>query len=167
MSCSKNTYGTDITVDVNNNLITINSRPVADLNKLFNDFIGQNSDIIRNYGFTSFQELNKKINFVDSVKDGTNGATLTQLGLFSPFILDDLKTLVHSIVNRYVEKQFITAYNFTRDKKGDESVLKIFEDYGCFDVEYDSGLGLKNYLRENCLALLIQLLGIFLFLRDR
>jgi len=149
MSCSKNTYGTDITVDVNNNSITINTRPVADLNKLFNDFVGQNSDVIRNYGFTSFQELNKKINFADSVKDGTNGATLTQLGLFSPFILDDLKTLVHSIVNRYVEKQFITAYNFTRDKKGDESVLKIFEDYGCFDVEYDSGLGLKNYLREN------------------
>lgn len=100
-------------------------------------------------GVDTFAELNTAINHGDSVKDGTNQATLSGLGLYQehPLSLDNLKSLAHSIIDACKTEGTILRQAFTRNKKGDNSVKNHYQGMK-FDVGFDAGLGLENYLED-------------------
>ena len=99
--------------------------------------------------FASFDTLNSSINHADSVKDKTSQASLAGLGLYqsTPFTLQELKTMTHNIIDTCKQNGTITRQLFTKDKKGDNSVKDHYKGL-LFDIGFDSGLGLENYLHK-------------------
>jgi hypothetical protein len=98
--------------------------------------------------FTTFAELNSAVNHGDSIKDGTNQSTLEQLGLYQStpgLSLQELKDMAHAIIEVCKQNGTITKQLFTNDKKGDNSVKEHYKGLK-FDIGFDSGLGLDNYL---------------------
>lgn len=94
-----------------------------------------------------FRNLNIGINHGDSIKDGTNAATLAGLALYqeNQMSLQDLKTLAHSVIDRSKAIGYTTRQFFTRDKKGDDSVKLQYAGMQ-FLIGFDSGLGVDNFL---------------------
>jgi len=98
----------------------------------------------------SFNNLNRSINRGDCIKDKTPSAVLDNFNLFfdvNNFGLNDLKTLVHKVIEKCKEDKIIEPQVFTRDKKGDDSVKARYAGLS-FNVGFDSGLGLDNYLND-------------------
>ena len=98
--------------------------------------------------FTTFAELNSAVNHGDSIKDGTNQSTLEGLGLYQStpgLSLQELKDMAHYIIEVCKQNGTITKQLFTNDKKGDNSVKEHYKGLE-FDIGFDSGLGLDNYL---------------------
>lgn len=135
----------DTKIKVNDTKIKVN---LEEKYKYFISTHGEDSkDILLD--ISNFQLLNKSINRGDSIKDKTPDAELTQLGLFenSTFSKEDLKTLAHNVIEKCKEEQTIDPQTFSRDKKGDDSVKARYAGMN-FNVGFDSGLGLSNYLDE-------------------
>jgi hypothetical protein len=98
--------------------------------------------------FTTFAELNSAVNHGDSIKDGTNQSTLQGLGLYQStpgLSLQELKDMAHYIIEVCKQNGTITKQLFTNDKKGDNSVKEHYNGLE-FDIGFDSGLGIDNYL---------------------
>ena len=137
-----------IVVDADNNNIKINGKPSSvTMTSLFNEFNEKfgNGKFFR---ANNFRQLNQLINRGDCIKDGTNGATITNFGLFdvnNTFSLDQLKNLAHAVIEKYREEGVILRQVFTKDKKGDDSVKEKYNGL-TFDIGFDSGLGLNNFL---------------------
>ena len=133
-------------VDINNNYLTINGVSMVDLNTLFKNFI--NSSSIKDQ-FRNFEELNIAINRGDSVKDGTNEAILNNLNLFPANMnLTSLKAMAHAVISKNTTDGKIIRQVFTRDKKKDDNVKKHYQGLN-FNIGFDAGLGLDNYLENN------------------
>lgn len=136
-------------IDINNNIIRINDKDtkvsVIDLYREFNEKF----NVAGKFGASDFQKLNQMLNRADCIKDGTNGVTITQLGLFgadkNSFSKDNLKTLAHDVINYFEDKEIILRNTFTRNKKGDDTVKDKYKGLS-FDIGFDSGLGLDNFL---------------------
>ena len=136
-------------IDINNNIIQINDKytnvSVFDLYREFN----KKFNVAGKFDASDFQKLNQMLNRADCIKDGTNGVTITQLGLFgadeNSFSKDNLKTLAHDVINYFEDKEIILRNTFTRNKKGDNTVKDKYKGLS-FDIGFDSGLGLDNFL---------------------
>ena len=135
-----------IDVDDNNNLL-INDKIANKVN--FNDIFEK---FMKTYNlnlefYQNFEVLNKKINNGDCIKDGTAESILSGLDLFEEFSLQYLKDLAHTVVDKSKEKGYSVPQEFTRDKKGDSSIKLRYAGFS-FDIGFDSGLGLDNYLES-------------------
>jgi hypothetical protein len=124
-----------------------NKRQMIDIPKIFTTF---NQSFLNSskYTFDNFKLLNSSINRGDCIKDGTNDATLTGLGLFMltpDFNLNNVKTLAHHVIDNGKKDGKVIRQIFTRDKKGDETVKEHYAGMA-FDIGFDSGLGLDNFL---------------------
>ena len=123
----------------------IDKKYIPNLDKLFFDFI----NLYEIEGFDSFQDLNTSINRGDCIKDGTNNAILDNFGLFmsGDFTKDDVKELANYTIEKTVDMSFSIPQEFSKSKKGDVSVKNHYIGME-FDVGFDSGLGLDNYLLD-------------------
>jgi hypothetical protein len=119
------------------------------LTKIFDDFIEYIKDSKIANRFKNFEDLNKKINNGDCIKDGTSESTLQQLDLFDTlfdtFSLAELKELAHYVIDKAEKDGYAVRQEFTREKKGDDTIKERYRGYN-FDIGYDAGLGPENFL---------------------
>jgi hypothetical protein len=96
----------------------------------------------------TFELLNENINRADSIKDGTNINTLTNLGLFpeAGWSLSDLKDIIHGIKDHCIGTNIIERITFTRTKAsgGNDASGNWGLDTKLFRIGYDAGLGLDT-----------------------
>jgi hypothetical protein len=134
--------------------ITVNGKktPDVDLSKLFGAFKKRvdESPVKLHTKMTNFATLNIGINHGDSIKDGTSAGELKAFNLFQdvPFTLPELKELAHTVIDQLKKNQIILRQVFTRDKKGDKSILERYKGMD-FDIGFDAGLGLENFLNDD------------------
>ena len=143
-----------VVVDANGTILQIKmnngtKKLEVELSKLFNTFkerLKNPSDKLH-AKMTNFATLNIGINHGDSIKDGTNAGELANFNLFQdvPFTLSQLKDLAHTVIDQLKKNQIILRQVFTRDKKGDTSILEHYKGMD-FDIGFDAGLGLDNFL---------------------
>jgi len=141
---------TIIDISTDNNILINNKNTNVSVKDLFDEF-NKNFRIQQKFNATNFRQLNQMINRADCIKDGTNGFTIQQLDLFganeNSFSLDNLKTLAHDVINYFEENHIILPQNFTRDKKGDDTIKEKYNGLK-FDIGFDSGLGVNNFLHK-------------------
>ena len=140
-----------IVIDADNNNLKIDGTPYsATIKSLFDEFNEKfgNGKFFR---AKNFRQLNQLINRGDCIKDGTNGATITNFDLFdvnNTFSEAQLLKLKHAVIEKGIEEGVIIRQTFTKDKRGDNSVKEKYNGLS-FDIGYDVGLGLENYLMSN------------------
>ena len=140
-----------IVIDADNNNLKIDGTPYsATIKSLFDEFNEKfgNGKFFR---AKNFRQLNQLINRGDCIKDGTNGATITNFDLFdvnNTFSEAQLLKLKHAVIEKGIEEGVIIRQTFTKDKRGDNSVKEKYNGLS-FDIGYDVGLGLENYLISN------------------
>ena len=140
-----------IVIDADNNNLKIDGTPYsATIKSLFDEFNEKfgNGKFFR---AKNFRQLNQLINRGDCIKDGTNGATITNFDLFdvnNTFSKHQLMNLKHAVIEKGIEEGVIIRQTFTKDKRGDNSVKEKYNGLS-FDIGYDVGLGLENYLMPN------------------
>ena len=138
--------GYKIEVDASSKLNIIDSntdKKIKDVSlaEIFDNFIREFDLSGR---FTDFSDLNKKINNGDCIKDGTTDQPLLN-SLFDNFSLAELKNLAHDVIDKAVKKGYAVRQEFTREKKGDDSIKQRYIGVD-FDIGYDAGLGPENFL---------------------
>ena len=95
----------------------------------------------------SFELLNQNINRADSIKDGTNIATLDGLKLFTDatWTLQDLKGVIGGVKSHCIDNNLIQRFTFTRTKaSGNDESRNWGLDTDNFRIGYDAGLGLDT-----------------------
>jgi hypothetical protein len=140
-----------ITVDFDKDNFTVNNKAITNVNELFQKFKNNYSSVLdlSKYDIEDFQGLNTAINRGDCIKDKTPGATLDQLGLFAGYYAfndEKVKDMAHKVVEVCKQNGTIIRNTFTKDKKGDNTVKEHYPGL-YFDVGFDAGLGLDNFLQ--------------------
>ena len=109
-----------IVIDADNNNLKIDGTPYsATIKSLFDEFNEKfgNGKFFR---AKNFRQLNQLINRGDCIKDGTNGATITNFDLFdvnNTFSEPQLLKLKHAVIEKGIEEGVIIRQTFTTQKQ--------------------------------------------------